>query len=91
MVVSAGDKRLRTVSAEAEYDGQSLQEAKISGLVYTLCYSLRELLFIEVILMLFLVVVACEDIVVSCQKIIKSVSFLSSILFAKNYGNILKD
>ena len=36
-VVSAGSKRSRTVSAEAKYDGQSLQEAKISGLVYTLC------------------------------------------------------
>ena len=35
-VVSAGSKRSRTVSAEAKYDGQSLQEAKISGLVYTL-------------------------------------------------------
>ena len=37
-VVSAGSKISRTVSAEAKYDGQSLQEAKISGLVYTLCY-----------------------------------------------------
>ena len=35
-VVSAGSKRSRTVSVEAKYDGQSLQEAKISGLVYTL-------------------------------------------------------
>ena len=35
--VSAGSKRSRTVSAEAKYDGQSLQEAKIGGLVYTLC------------------------------------------------------
>ena len=35
-VVSAGSKSSRTVSAEAKYDGQSLQEAKISGLVYTL-------------------------------------------------------
>ena len=26
----------QTVSAETKYDGQSLQEAKISGLVYTL-------------------------------------------------------
>ena len=34
--VSAGSKRSRTVSAEAKYDGQFLQEAKISGLVYTL-------------------------------------------------------
>ena len=34
--VSAGSKRLWTVSAEAKYDGQSLQEAKIGGLVYTL-------------------------------------------------------
>ena len=33
-VVSAGSKRSRTVSAEAKYDGQSLQEAKVSGLVY---------------------------------------------------------
>ena len=31
-----GSKRSRTVSAEAKYDGHSLQEAKISGLVYTL-------------------------------------------------------
>ena len=30
-------KRSRTVSAEAKYDGQFLQEAKIGGLVYTLC------------------------------------------------------
>ena len=36
-VVSAGSRRSRTVSAEAKYDGQSLQEAKISGLFYTLC------------------------------------------------------
>ena len=36
IVVSAGSKRSRTVSAEAEYDEQSLQEAKISRLVYTL-------------------------------------------------------
>ena len=36
--VSAGSKRSRTVSAEARYDGQSLQEAKISGLVYTLWF-----------------------------------------------------
>ena len=35
-VVSAGSRRSRTVSAEAKYDGQSLQEAKTSGLVYTL-------------------------------------------------------
>ena len=28
-VVSAGSKRSRTVSAEAKYDGQFLQEAKI--------------------------------------------------------------
>ena len=28
---------LLIVSAEAKYDGQTLQEAKISGLVYTLC------------------------------------------------------
>ena len=34
--VSAGSKRLLTVLAEAKYDGQSLQEALISGLVYTL-------------------------------------------------------
>ena len=34
--VSAGSKRSGTVSTEAKYDGQSLQEAKISGLVYTL-------------------------------------------------------
>ena len=33
MLVSAGSKRSWTVSAEAKYDGQSLQEAKISGLV----------------------------------------------------------
>ena len=36
MVVSAGSKRSLTVSAEAKYDGQSLQEAKICGHVYTL-------------------------------------------------------
>ena len=30
-------KRSWTVWAEARYDGQSLQEAKISGLIYTLC------------------------------------------------------
>ena len=35
-VVSAGRKRSQTVSAEAKYDRQSLQEAKISWLVYTL-------------------------------------------------------
>ena len=35
-VVSSGSKRSRTVSAKAKYDGQSLQEARISGLVYTL-------------------------------------------------------
>ena len=34
--VSAGSKRSRTDSAEAKSDGQSLQEAKISGRVYTL-------------------------------------------------------
>ena len=34
---SAESKRSRTVSAEAKYDGQSPQEAKISSLVYTLC------------------------------------------------------
>ena len=33
MVVSAGSKRSQTVSAEAKYDGQSLQEAKIGGLL----------------------------------------------------------
>ena len=37
--VLAGSKRSLTVSAEAKYDGQSLQEAKISGLVYTLWIS----------------------------------------------------
>ena len=37
MVVSAGSKRSRTVSAEAKYDEQSLQEVKIITLVYTLC------------------------------------------------------
>ena len=36
-VVSAESKRSRIVSEEAKYDGQSLLEAKISGLVYTLC------------------------------------------------------
>ena len=36
-VVLAGSKRSCTVSGEAKYDGQSLQEAKISGLVYSLC------------------------------------------------------
>ena len=35
-VVLAGSKRSRAVLAEAIYDGQSLQEAKISGLDYTL-------------------------------------------------------
>ena len=33
--VLAGSKRSRTVSAEARYDRQSLQEEKISGLVNT--------------------------------------------------------
>ena len=34
---SLGRKQeITEVSAEAKYDGQSLQEAKISGLVYTL-------------------------------------------------------
>ena len=32
-----GSKRLRIVSAEVKYDGQSRQEAKISGQEYTLC------------------------------------------------------
>ena len=41
-VVSAGSRSSRTVSAEAKYDGQSLQEAKISGLVYTLSTSVIE-------------------------------------------------
>ncbi|MEW8548802.1 MAG: hypothetical protein AB2693_35330 [Candidatus Thiodiazotropha sp.] len=36
-VVSAGSKSSRTVSAEAKIDGESLQEAKFGGLVYTLC------------------------------------------------------
>ena len=36
-VVSAGSRSSLTVSVEAKYDGQSLQVAKISGLVYTLC------------------------------------------------------
>ena len=35
----------RTVSAEAKYDGQSLQEAKIGGLVYTL-WALRKVVLI---------------------------------------------
>ena len=35
-VVSAGSKGSRTVLAEAKYDRQSLQEAKISEPVYTL-------------------------------------------------------
>ena len=34
--VLAGSKRSRTVLAEGKYDGQSLQEAKISGFFYTL-------------------------------------------------------
>ena len=34
---SLGRKQEITVSTEAKYDRQSLQEAKISGLVYTLC------------------------------------------------------
>ena len=29
--------RLRTVSAEAKYDTQSLQEAKLDGLLYSIC------------------------------------------------------
>ena len=41
-VVSAGSRRSRTVSAEAKYDGQSLQEAKLSGLVYTLCFIINK-------------------------------------------------
>ena len=32
--VSSGSKRSQTVSAEAKYDGQSLQAAKISGHIY---------------------------------------------------------
>ena len=40
--VLAGSKRSRTASAEAKYHGQSLQEAKISKLVYTLCLSAKE-------------------------------------------------
>ena len=40
--VSAGSKRSQAVSAEAKYDGQSLQEAKIGGLVYTLRMSSNE-------------------------------------------------
>ena len=36
IVVLNGSKDSRTVSVEARYDGQSLQEAKIGGLVYTL-------------------------------------------------------
>ena len=36
--VSAGSKRSRTVSAEVKYDGQSLQDAKIDGHVYTVCF-----------------------------------------------------
>ena len=36
--ISAGNKRLRTVLAEAKYDRQSQQETKTGGLVYTLCY-----------------------------------------------------
>ena len=35
-VVLGGNKRSWAVSAEVKYDGQSLQEAKISELVYTL-------------------------------------------------------
>ena len=31
-------QKIMAVSAEAKYDGQFLQEAKISGLVYTLCF-----------------------------------------------------
>ena len=38
-VVPAGSKRSRTVSKETKYDGQSRQEAKIAGQVYTLCFS----------------------------------------------------
>ena len=36
VIVLNGSKDSRTVSVEARYDGQSLQEAKIGGLVYTL-------------------------------------------------------
>ena len=36
-VVPAGSKISRTVSAEEKYDGHSLQEAKNSGIVHTLC------------------------------------------------------
>ena len=44
--VWAGSKRSRTISVEAKYDGQSLQEAKIGGLVCTLwTFSGIELLF----------------------------------------------
>ena len=49
-IVSAGSKRSRTVSAEAIYDGQSqsLQEGKISRLIYTLCeYYVHEQLTVE--------------------------------------------
>ena len=48
--VLEGSKRSRTVSSEAKYDGQSRQEAKNGGLVYTLClFSLfgHDLLFCQ--------------------------------------------
>ena len=40
--VTAINKRLWTVSEEAEYAGQSRQEAKTGGPVYTLCYMFKE-------------------------------------------------
>ena len=49
MVVSAGSKRLRTVSAEAKYGGQSLQEAKISSL-----YPVVNILFQDVVVVVLL-------------------------------------
>ena len=36
MVVLEGNKRLRTVLVETQYGGQSQQEVKIVGQVYTL-------------------------------------------------------
>ena len=39
---SLGRKQDFTVWAEAKYDGQSLQEVKISRLVYTLCLLSRK-------------------------------------------------
>ena len=56
---ATGSKRSRTVSAEAKYDEQSLQEAKISGLIYTLC-SVEKLLS-EVCFLILLLIQAFSE------------------------------